>query len=58
MRNLHLKGHFTLVSDTSGVACAASLYQEQKGRLRLDIIQKSHLQQQLYTVLMNLNYVD
>ena len=27
--------HFTLVSDTSGVACAAALYQKQKGRLRL-----------------------
>ena len=29
------KGHFTLVSDTSGVACGAALYQEQRGRLRL-----------------------
>ena len=29
------KGHFTLVSDTSGVACGAAPYQEQKGRLRL-----------------------
>ena len=29
------KGHFTLVSDTSGVACEAALYQEQKGTLRL-----------------------
>ena len=29
------KGHFTLVSDTSGVACRAALYQEQKGKLRL-----------------------
>ena len=29
------KGHFTLVSDTSGVACGAALYQEQKGKLRL-----------------------
>ena len=29
------KGHFTLVSDTSGVAYGAALYQEQKGRLRL-----------------------
>ena len=28
------KGHFTLVSDMSGVACGAALYQEQKGRLR------------------------
>ena len=32
---LNNKGHFTLVSDTSGVACGAALYQEQKGRLRL-----------------------
>ena len=24
------KGHFTLDSDTSGVACGAALYQEQK----------------------------
>ena len=29
------KGHFTLVSDTSGAACEAALYQEHKGRLRL-----------------------
>ena len=29
------QGHFTLVSDTSGVACGAALYQEQRGRLRL-----------------------
>ena len=29
------KGHFTIVSDTSGVVCGAALYQEQKGRLRL-----------------------
>ena len=29
------KGHFTLVSDTSGVVCAAALYQEQRGKLRL-----------------------
>ena len=29
------KGHFTLVSDTSGVACGAALYQEQRGKLRL-----------------------
>ena len=29
------KGHFTLVSDTSGVVCGAALYQEQRGRLRL-----------------------
>ena len=29
------KGHFTLVSDTSGVACVAALYQEQRGKLRL-----------------------
>ena len=29
------KGHVTLVSDTSGCACGADLYQEQKGRLRL-----------------------
>ena len=29
------KGHFILVSDTSGVACGAALYQEQKGRLRI-----------------------
>ena len=29
------KGHFTLVSDTSGVTCGAALYQEEKGRLRL-----------------------
>ena len=29
------KGHFTLVSHTSGVACGAVLYQEQRGKLRL-----------------------
>ena len=29
------KGHFTLVSDTSGVVFGAALYQEQKSRLRL-----------------------
>ena len=29
------KRHFTLVSDTSGVACGAALYQEQRGKLRL-----------------------
>ena len=29
------KGHLTLVSDTSGVACEAALYQEQRGKLRL-----------------------
>ena len=29
------KGYLTLVSDTSGVACGAALYQEQNGRLRL-----------------------
>ena len=29
------KGPFTLVSDTSGVACGAALYQEQRGKLRL-----------------------
>ena len=29
------KGHFTLVSDTSRVACGAALYQEQRGKLRL-----------------------
>ena len=29
------KGHFTLVSDTSGVAWGAALYQEQRGRSRL-----------------------
>ena len=29
------KGHFTLVSYTSGVACGAAIYQEQRGRLRL-----------------------
>ena len=29
------KGHYTLVSDISGVACRAALYKEQKGRLRL-----------------------
>ena len=29
------KGHFTLVLDTSGVACGAALHQEQRGRLRL-----------------------
>ena len=29
------KGYFTLVSDTSRVACGAALYQEQRGRLRL-----------------------
>ena len=29
------KGHFSLVSDTSGVACGAALYQEQRGKLRL-----------------------
>ena len=29
------KGHFTLVSDTIGVACGAALYQEQRGKLRL-----------------------
>ena len=29
------KGHFTLVLDTSGVACGAALYQEQRGKLRL-----------------------
>ena len=28
------KGHFTLVSDTSGVACGTALYQEQKDVLR------------------------
>ena len=28
-------GHFTLVSDTSGVACGAALYQEQRGKLKL-----------------------
>ena len=28
------KGYFTLISDTSGVACGAALYQEQKGQLR------------------------
>ena len=29
------KGHFTLFSDTNGVAYGAALYQEQRGRLRL-----------------------
>ena len=29
------KGHFTLVSDTGGVACGTALYQEERGRLRL-----------------------
>ena len=29
------KGHFTLISDSSGFACVAALYQEQKDRLRL-----------------------
>ena len=29
------KGHFTIVSDTSGVAFGAALYQEQRGKLRL-----------------------
>ena len=29
------KGHFTLVSETSRVACGAALYQEQRDRLRL-----------------------
>ena len=29
------KGHFTLVSDTSWIACGAPLYQEQRGKLRL-----------------------
>ena len=29
------KGHFTLVSDTSGVVCGTALYQGQRGRLRL-----------------------
>ena len=29
------KGLFTLVSDTSGVACGAALYQEQRGSLKL-----------------------
>ena len=29
------RGHFTLVSDTSGVACGTGLYQEKKGRLKL-----------------------
>ena len=29
------KGYFTLVSDTSRVACGAALYHEQRGRLRL-----------------------
>ena len=29
------KGHYPLVSDTSGAACGAALYQEQQGRLRL-----------------------
>ena len=32
---LNNKGHYTLVSDTSGVACGAALYQEQRGKLRL-----------------------
>ena len=56
------KGHFLLVSDTSGVACGAALYQEQKGRLRLfRYNSKNHFQrieQQFDTVLVNLNYVD
>ena len=29
------KGHFTLVSDNSGIACGTALFQKQKGRLRL-----------------------
>ena len=29
------KGHFTLVSDASRIACGAAIYQEQRGRLRL-----------------------
>ena len=29
------KRHFTLVSDISGAACGAVLYQEQRGRMRL-----------------------
>ena len=29
------KGHLKLVSDTSGVACGAALYQEQRDKLRL-----------------------
>ena len=33
---LNNKGHFTLVSDTSGLACRAILYQEQRYKLRLD----------------------
>ena len=53
------KGHFTLVSDSSGVACGVALYQEQKGKLTLlDTTQRNYLQQQLGTVLVNLNYVD
>ena len=29
------EGHFTLVSDISGVACGGALYQEQRGKVRL-----------------------
>ena len=32
---LNNEGHFTLVSDTSGVASGTALYQEQRGKLRL-----------------------
>ena len=56
------KGHFTLVSDTSEIACGAALYQEQRGRLRLvgynSIIPRNYPKQQLDTVLVSLNYVD
>ena len=30
------KGHLTLVSDTSAVACGAALYQEQRGNTDAD----------------------
>ena len=53
------KGHFTLVSDTSGVACGATLYQEKRGKFVLvGCNSKIVLQQEPDTVLVNLNYVD
>ena len=53
------KGHFTLVSDTSELPVKQLHIKNKKvDRDWLDIIQRSCLQQQLDTVLVNLNYVD
>ena len=53
------KGHFTLVSDTSGAACGAAFYQEQRGKLRLIGYNSKNLPQTTirYSI-SEFNYVD